>query len=261
VVNGTPISVADVDRAAIQAAGPAQLSILIDFVLIEQAATKAGITVSENEVNGEISKMKAGLPPGQSFDDALEMHNVSLPALEDQIRHRLLLQKLAEQRIAIPPMAHVCIILIATAPTLRGTDWRKPHGTADALAIVEQIQAQLRAGTSFSDLATKYSEDPLTRSHGGDLGIIWKGTDGFNDAVWPSVENLRGGQSTPAPIKTAIGFILAQVVSTSADPLPSDMALYSNCAAQYRQHVVGPEVMDLLDQLHAQANITQYAFK
>ena len=260
VVNGTPISVSDVDQAAIQAEGAAQLSIMIDFVVIDQAATKAGVVVSDDEVNAEISKMKGGLAPGQSFEDELKRHNVSLPALENQIRHKLLLQKLAEQRIVIPPMRHVREILIATAPTLRGTDLRKPHSAADALAIVKQIQAQLKAGRSFTDLATRYSEDPLTRSEGGDLGMIWNGTDGFNDAVWPAVENLQPGQVTAAPVKVRAGYLLAQVVSTSADPIPSDKVMYSDCAARFRQHVLNPEVMDLLDQLRSQATINKYAF-
>jgi foldase protein PrsA len=260
VVNGTPISLSAVDQAGIRAAGAAQLSILIDFVLIEQAATKAGVTVSDDAVNAEISKMKVGLPPGQSFDNALEVHNVTLRSLENQIRHRLMLEKLVQQTTRIPPMAHVREILIATALTQRGTDLQKPHGAAEALAVVEQIQARLKAGKAFSDLAAQYSEDPLTRPLGGDLGIIWNGTDGFNNALWPSVEHLQAGEVTQAPVKTAIGYILAQVVSVSAKPLPSDKAMYSARVAQYRQNEVNHGIKQLLDRLHAQATITRYAF-
>jgi foldase protein PrsA len=260
VVNGTSISISAVDQAAIRAAGAAQLSIMIDFVLIEQAATKAGVTVSDEAVNAEIAKMKAGLLPGQSFEDALKMHNVSLSSLENQIRHRLMLENLVQRKTAIPPMAHVREILIATAPTQRGTDLHEPHSDADALAIVEQIRAKLRAGKSFSDLVTEYSEDPLTRSQGGDLGVIWNGTDGFNNAVWPSIETLRVGQVTRAPVKTAVGYVLAQLVSTSADPLPSDKDMYSDRTARYRQNELNHDIKQLLDQLHAQATITRYAF-
>jgi hypothetical protein len=99
-----------------------------------------------------------------------------------------------------------------------------------------------------------------TRSQGGDLGVIWNGTDGFNNAVWPSVETLRVGQVTRAPVKTAIGYILAQLVSTSANPLPSDKAMYSARAAQYRQGELNHGIKQLLDQLHAQATISRYAF-
>jgi parvulin-like peptidyl-prolyl isomerase len=259
VVNGTPISISAVRQAAIQAAGAAQLSVMIDFVLIEQAATKAGVTVPDDAVNAQIAKMKAGLPPGQSFDDALEMHNVALSSLQNQIRHRLMLEKLVQQRTAVPPMAHVREILVATAPTQRGTDLHEPHSDADALAIVEQIRAKLKAGKSFSDLVAQYSEDPLTRSQGGDLGVIWNATDGFNNAIWPSIETLRVGQVTRAPVKTAIGYILAQLVSTSANPLPSDEAMYSARAAQYRQEELNHDIKRLLDRLHAQATITRYA--
>ena len=233
---------------------------MIDFLLIEQAATKAGVTVPDDDVNAEISKMKGGLASGQSFDDALKMHNVSLPALKNQIRHRFMIEKLARQSMTIPPMAHVREILIATAPTLRGVDLHKPHSAADALAIVKQIQAKLQAGKSFSDLAARYSEDPLTRSKGGDLGLIWKGTDGFNGTVWPSVENLRAGQVSPAPVKTAVGYILAQVISTSADPLPSDKAIYSVSADQYQRNNLNQAIMQLMEQLRKQATIKKYAF-
>lgn len=260
MVNGTPICMSALDQAGIRAAAAAQLSVLIDFVLIEQAAKKAGITVSDDGVEAEISKMKAGLPPGQSFDDALKVHNVSLRSLESQIRHRLMLEKLVQQNTKIPPMAHVRELLIATAPTQRGTDFHKPHSDPDALSVVRQIQAQLKAGNSFSDLAARYSEDPLTRSLGGDLGIIWNGTDGFNNALWPSVEHLQAGQVTRAPVKIPIGYILAQVVSVSAEAPPSDRAMYSARAAQYRQNELNRGIKQLLDQLHAQAIITRYAF-
>jgi parvulin-like peptidyl-prolyl isomerase len=204
--------------------------------------------------------MKAGLPPGQSFEDALQAHNVPLHSLQSQIRHRLMLEQLARRRTELPPMAHVREILIATAATQRGTDLREPHRGADALAIVERIQAQLKGGKSFADLAVQYSEDPLTRSGGGDLGIIWNGTDGFNNTLWPSVEHLRAGQVTQAPVKTAIGYILAQVVSVSTSPLPSDQAMYAAHAAQYRQNELNNGIKQLLDQLHAQATIARYAF-
>jgi parvulin-like peptidyl-prolyl isomerase len=171
-----------------------------------------------------------------------------------------MLEKLVQQQMAIPTMAPVREILIATAPTQRGVDMHKPHSVANALALIKIIQSKLKAGESFAYLATHYSEDPLTRSQGGDLGIIWTGADGFNNAVWPSIENLRSGQITSAPVKTSIGYIMAQVVSTSANPLPSDEAMYSAGVAQYRRNALDQDVPEFMDHLRQEATITKYAF-
>jgi len=44
-----------------------------------------------------------------------------------------------------------------------------------ALKKIKDIQAQLKKGADFSDLAKKYSEDPQSKDRGGDLGYFSKG--------------------------------------------------------------------------------------
>ncbi len=62
-----------------------------------------------------------------------------------------------------------------------------------ALAKIKDIQAQLKKGADFSELAKKYSEDPGSKPHGGDLG------------------NFSHGDMVPAFEKAAFSLNVGQV--------------------------------------------------
>jgi len=57
---------------------------------------------------------------------------------------------------------------------------------AAALAKIKDVQRQLKAGADFADLAKKYSDDPGSKDHGGDLGYFSHGdmVDTFEKAAF-----------------------------------------------------------------------------
>jgi parvulin-like peptidyl-prolyl isomerase len=77
-----------------------------------------------------------------------------------------------------------------------------------ALKKVKKIQQELKGGADFSELAQKYSDDPGSKSRGGDLGFFAK-----NDMV-PEFEktafSLNVGQVSE-PVQTEFGYHIIKV--------------------------------------------------
>ena len=79
---------------------------------------------------------------------------------------------------------------------------------AAAKAKAEDILKQLKAGGNFADLAKKYSDDPGSKTQGGELGFIQHGATvpAFDQAAF----SLQPGQLSSV-IRTQFGFHILQV--------------------------------------------------
>ncbi|MEI7824572.1 MAG: peptidylprolyl isomerase [Chlorobiaceae bacterium] len=81
---------------------------------------------------------------------------------------------------------------------------------AQALATIERIRAELKAGADFSTLAKQYSQDPGSAKAGGDLGFVPKGQ------LIPSFENVAyalGEGKISDIVETRYGYHLIQLLS------------------------------------------------
>lgn len=81
-------------------------------------------------------------------------------------------------------------------------------------ARAEMIHAKIKAGADFAALARQYSDDPGTRTRGGDLGLFSRDTHtpGFDEAAFA----LKPGQISPI-VETDYGFHIIKVVERKAE--------------------------------------------
>jgi parvulin-like peptidyl-prolyl isomerase len=89
------------------------------------------------------------------------------------------------------------------APTL------EPRDDAQALARIIEVQQKLGAGEDFAALALLYSDDPGSKTQGGDLGWFARGqglVQEFEDAAF----SLETGKVSD-PVKTQFGYHLIRV--------------------------------------------------
>ena len=87
--------------------------------------------------------------------------------------------------------------------------------TANALAIIQEVKKQLDEGVAFDSLALKYSEDPGSKSRGGDLGSFPRRSMvvEFDSAVF----NLKVGEVSDI-IKTRFGYHIAKCTEEEEMP-------------------------------------------
>ncbi len=94
---------------------------------------------------------------------------------------------------------------------------------ADAAAVAQaqnkadDIEAKVKAGDKFEDLAKQYSGGP-TASQGGDLGLFKRGA--LAKVLEDQTFDLKAGEST-APIRTRQGFVILKVTDHQQPGVPS----------------------------------------
>jgi len=150
---------------------------LVDRKLLEQAARKRGIRVSDEEVERAVLRLRADYPGG-TFDEMLAAEGLSLAELADRLQGRLMVERLFVQEV----FARVAIT------DAEVDEWIASH--PDELAMPERVHAvqlvvkteaearsllaELRKGADFGRLAREHSLSPDAKV-GGDLGWFARG--------------------------------------------------------------------------------------
>lgn len=100
------------------------------------------------------------------------------------------------------------------AKAKKGKDAKPMHSEADALKIANDAKAMLDKGEAFDAVAKDVSEDPMTKTRGGDLGAVAKddkrfAAKGYGPLIEKAFEMKVGEVS--GPIKTQDGYHIITV--------------------------------------------------
>src|SRR5487761_96000 len=122
-----------------------------------------------------------------------------------------------------------------------------PKADAAAKAKAEDILKQLRAGADFAKLAEKYSDDPGSAKHGGDLGWIERGTmvKPFEDALFniPKVGDVVG------PVRSQYGYHIIKLDGIRAPSTKPFDQVRGQLLAEYQKKRADDEYFALGDKL------------
>ena len=214
-VNGQPITMAAFERERQRrlqglAAQPATqadfdasvLDAMIDQVLIEQAAPRLGVTVTDEEVDAELAAQEElAAANGSSLQEMLAAQLYTMDEYRAVLRDLLLTQKVSDVVANVPPTAeqvHARHILVADEATAR------------------DLIAQLQQGADFAQLAMEYSLDASSAPSGGDLGWVPRGV-----LLQPEVEDaifaLSDGEIAPEPVHSSLGYHVVQTLERVPD--------------------------------------------
>lgn len=185
-----------------------QRRLLNDLVvsrLVEVAADRLGVTVTDEQVDARVEEVVASYGGRQAFEQLLPTRGFHPSDVRSVIRTELLqnavLDKLvenervteeqlqAEYRRQLPQLdvARVSHILV-----------RDPK-------LAARVAREARApGADFAALAKRYSEDSESKEDGGDLGPIGNGEGRFAKEFEEAVFSARSGQVV-GPIRTVTG--------------------------------------------------------
>ncbi|MDX9955078.1 MAG: peptidylprolyl isomerase [Anaerolineae bacterium] len=216
-------------QAALAEARKWVLDTRIELLLINQAAAREGVAVSDADVEAAVAGLVNDI--GQAaLEERLRQEELSL----EQMRHELHQEMTASRMIE-----HV----ITGIPT-RAEHINARHILMPTREEAERVLAQLRAGADFAALAQRYSQDMYTRDRGGDLGYVPRGI-----LTAPEVEtaafSLQSGQISDV-IHSALGYHIVQVVDRVPD---------QEISAENLRLLRDRTVREWLDDLRKQANI------
>ncbi len=263
-VNGKAILRSQVADEALKVVGPQVINQMILIELINQEAAKQHIVITPAQFNARITEIRQQIGekvPG-GIDAYLAQRHMTMATFKQQQGVELKVEALVGK--TIKPTAplikyHVRHLLISTAPQGQtGAPGEKPpHTDAEALALIQKAQDELKAGKSFVDVANEYTEDPSGRGKGGDLGIIDAKTS-FVPPFLQAVLKMKTGEVTAAPVKSQFGYHLIKVDSTSDNPTPADKKLFDDAAVAGKRQQLQQAIPAYVQALRAKAKVVDY---
>ena len=208
---------------------------MLDDQLIRRAATRAHLTVSEDDVDEFIGRMatERGATPEQIYA-ALQQEGVSraeyrqymesevlqLRVLQARVRGRINITEADLQQAyrravreaadqTVPTVAHVLVSVAEDAT---------PDQVAAARARAQEVVRRARAGEDFSNLARQMSDDTASRESGGALGEIQPGS--LPEELDQAITALAVG-GVSEPVRGAAGWHVIRLLSRRAvEPPP-----------------------------------------
>lgn len=248
-VNGQAVSVKDYNRSLAQAKKQYSMRFQVDFKsdqgkqmlsgiqrsivnqLVDQKlllieAEKRGFKASDTEIDLKLADVKKQFPDDAAFQKAIADYGLTPADLKDQISKGVAIEKLQKD---VTKDLNVTDAQVADfyaknkAQFKHGDEVRASHilikfdeaakdkakDAARALAKIKELQAKLKAGGDFSELAKQNSDDPGSKVQGGDLGFFGKGQ--MVPEFEKSAFSLKNGQISE-PIKTTYGYHLIKRV-------------------------------------------------
>lgn len=111
-------------------------------------------------------------------------------------------------------LSHIMVKFATPDEIKKAKKGEKARGEEDALKAAQDIKAKIDAGEEFAKLAKELSEDPITKTSGGDLGLASKDDNrlkgrGFGPLIEKAFE-LKVGEVS-GPIKTDKGYHIITV--------------------------------------------------
>lgn len=214
-------------------AGRQVLDVMIEQLLIEQAAEREKVTVTDAELDAIIQRDIEEGGGAEKFATWLQANGWTEEDYRQRLRSQLLTSKMIERVTANVP---------TTAEQVHAR-----HILLTSEAEAQNVLNQLLAGADFVVLTQQYSQDEATKANGGDLGFFPRGI-----LLAPEVEeaafSLQPGQISGV-VKSQFGYHIVQVLERVTDRPLSEDALGALRDKAFRQWV---------DELWAVATIERY---
>jgi peptidyl-prolyl cis-trans isomerase SurA len=280
VVNGTKISVAEVDRVtAEQAQGQqAQLSqlelasarlqvleSLIQDEIMFQRAKKDNLMPTEDEITSAIQKNKSDSGMTEdAFQKRLKETNQNEQEFREDVRKQLAVKKLQDKlnnQIKVtdrevedyfksnPPVAEAGIALSQIVIDAADNGARNDAKTdAEAKTKIEDVYGQLKRGGDFATVARGQSEDESAQ-RGGDIGFIPAAqmVKTFGQQLAQSIAQMSEGQITPPLLVGQGRYIILKMTGKRTEDrkmtLEESSAQIRNAIVQQRSSLLSSALM------------------
>ncbi len=208
---------------------------LINEKLIYTQANLDSITVTEDEVDQridyQIQQFEQQFGSKENVEKAYGMSIEKIKReLQDNIRKQLMIQKLQQKNFGVVEASRREVedffekfkdsLGVIPEKEEIAHIFRNPKTSSAAKAkakvFAESILDSIKHGSDFAAMAKKYSEDPGSAAHGGDLGFVKKGV------FYPEFESaafaLQPGQISDV-VESPVGFHIIQLIEKRGESI------------------------------------------
>ena len=254
-VNGTKISRAEYDgKLEAGPQGKSALNQLVQSALIDQYAADNKIDISDADVSKKEDDIKSKYPPGQ-FEQILKAQNLTEDDVKKILREQLVVEKAVSANVKVTD-ADVSAYLAKNHATLDTAEQvRARHILVADAGKAAEVEAKLKKGEKFEDLAKQYSTDPSSKDKGGELGFFAKGqmVPAFQNAAFSQKVGVVG-----PPVKSPFGYHIIEV----EEKKPAQVATLANSRDKIKtlltQQQEQQQIPQFLASLRAKAKIEIY---
>lgn len=212
-VNGEPITKDQLYELMVQQYGADALDSLISDKIVELESKDKKITITDEDVNTELTKYIEQYGGQGAFDQALASSGYSIEDIKKNVKMNLTMVKLLEPGITITDDEMKQYFTENKSSFNQSEQVRASHILVATEETAKEVESKLAAGGDFAKLAAEYSTDPGTKDKGGDLGFFGKGE------MVPEFENvafaLEPGKVSE-PVKSDYGYHIIKVVEKKA---------------------------------------------
>ena len=252
-VNGDKVSRAEYD-AKLEASpqGKSVFNQMVQGLLIDQYAKNNHIDISDADVQKKEDDIKSKYPPGQ-FEQILKSQSLTEADVQHILRQQMTLDKAVDANVHVTD-ADIKAYLDKNHASLDTAEQvRARHILVADLATAQTVEAQLKSGAKFEDLAAKYSTDPSSKVKGGELGFFAKGqmVPAFQKAAFSQPLNVVG-----PPVKSPFGYHIIEVEEKKPAQVATFASAHDKIKALLTQTQEQQQVPQFLAGLRSKATIS-----
>lgn len=251
-VNGEPINrSAFEDKLEASPGARNTLQQMVQETLILQYAKSNNITVTDDEINKREDDLKANFPNG-SWDEMLKARGLTEADVKEALREQIILDKALAKDVTITPAQIQQYFNKNHAAFDKPEEVKARHILVKDLATANKVEAALKSGQNFADVAKQYSTDPGSKDKGGELGYFRRGqmVPAFDKVAF----TLPVGAISP-PVKSPFGYHIIQVEART----PGQKATLANSTERIKemlqQQQEAPLIQPFLQGLQQKAQI------
>ena len=207
---------------------------LIEEKLIDQEAKKTGIKAAAKEIDGSIDEIKRrNAATQEDLEKVLARDGLTLEAFKKEIEKKIIRSKLVQWAVKVEPNVgekELRDFYLKNADRYRTEESYRPghillkvpkeataEGVREIRAKCQKVQAKIRAGEDFGEMAILYSEDISSKDR-GNLGVFKKGE--LLPALEKEALRLKVGEVSEV-FRTDFGFHIIKLLDRKGgDPLP-----------------------------------------
>lgn len=199
-------------------------------------------SVSDEEINSHFEKNQARYMTDEQVKvDYIELSLDGIKSTIEidsvQIRNRYEQTKDIYTSAEVRTASHILLTLSTDA---------SEQDSQEAEDLLKDIRSQIEAGAEFAQLATEYSQDPVSAEEGGDLGEVERGmmVQPFEAALF----ELQVGQISQ-PVKTSFGWHLIKLNEVSGGNLRSFEDVSGEIEDEIKTELAESQIYDLTENL------------
>lgn len=243
VVNGEKITKGALTAILYDWMAEMVLEEMIDERIVGQAARKAGVAVTVDDVKAKMEEAKKQLRPGQTLEEALRGMGMTPGHYFARLKMQMQMERVLRKQIEVTPVeldAYLKASHILIRVPYSSDAEEKKKKEEEAKKKIESIAQEIKEGLAFEEAAKKYSDDRANKDKGGDLGFFTKGrmAPEFEEAA----SKLKPGEISE-PVKTTFGYHLIKLVKTGKE---ADKEERAELEERIMQQQVGQQWRDWL---------------